>query len=228
MTSKRSSRPAEPSAASTKSRGLLLATATGMSRERGVSASPAASGSRRRGRGEQVARNERMASSYGGWPARSAARQRRVPPAHLAGVLEGGVGELDRRGARVRRGAAVVPVQDVLALTLVPAGRGGGEGTFSEAGRRRGGEGVERCLRVPGIPRPPADRHHLGVVGVASDEIVGARVGRPAGEHGHGQVEASPPRVDGGGAAAVWRAERSQHQRRLGGRREVVPNLAGS
>ena len=47
------------------------------------------------------------------------------------------------------------------------------------------------------------------------------------GEQAHGQVEGAPPGVDRRGAPAVRGAQRGEHQRGLGRRREVVGHLRG-
>jgi putative spermidine/putrescine transport system ATP-binding protein len=105
-----------------------------------------------------------------------------VPPAHLAGTAERRPRELQSRGVRIRGGADVVPVEDVLPEGGIPARLPRGQGHAGEAGRRRVGVGVERRLVVPGVSRPPADRDLLRVHRVAHDEVAGWRVGRLAGE----------------------------------------------
>ena len=136
-----------------------------------------------------------LVSPNGGRPAFGAGGQLGVPSAYQAGVLERGAGELYRRGARVGGGADVVPVQDVLAQGLVPAGGGRGQAGARKAGRRRVREGEERRLRVAGIARPPAGLDQLGVRCIAHDEVIGGRVGGQAGEQEHRQVKSAPPRV---------------------------------
>jgi len=130
-----------------------------------------------------------------------------------------------RRAGRARRGRR--PSPGCTRPDACPSGPRPGRGYL-----QRSWAAPDRCKRrtpPAGGGHPPATSRPdlLGVLGVAGDEAVGGRVGRQAREHGHGQVERSPPRVDGGGPASVWRAERGQRQRRLGGHREVVPNLAG-
>jgi len=108
--------------------------------------------------------------------------QGRVPPAHLAGVAEGRPRELESRRVRVRGSANIIPVEDVLAESGVPARRRRGQGHAGEAGRRRVRVGVERRLIVPGVSRPPADSDLLRVHRVAHDEVARRRVGRLARE----------------------------------------------
>ena len=96
-----------------------------------------------------------------------------------------------------------------------------------ESLRSRECVGEEGSFRIAGVAGPPADLDLLGVPGVTSDEVVCRRLDRLAGEEAHGEVERAPPRVDRGGAAAVWRAERSEHERRSGRGREVRCDLGG-
>ena len=94
--------------------------------------------------------------------------------------------------------------------------------------RRRKRVGEESGFRVARVAGPPADLDLLGVPGVAGDEVGCRRLDRLAGEEAHGEVERAPPRVDRGGAAAIGRAERREHERRLRRCREVRRDLAGS
>src|ERR1700722_6657012 len=110
-------------------------------------------------------------SADGGRPAFGGCRQLWVPSAHLARVAERGAGELQGRRARIGGGADLVPVQDVLAQGLVPAGTGRGQASAAEGGRCRVRIGVESRLRVPPVARPPADLDELGVGRVAGDEV---------------------------------------------------------
>ena len=86
---------------------------------------------------------------------------------------------------------------------------------------------VESRLVVPGVSRPPADRDLLRVHRVAHDEVVRGRVGRLPREQAHREVERTPPRVDGSGAAAVGRPVCREDQRGLGRGSEVTGDLAG-
>ena len=79
----------------------------------------------------------RRCSPDRGWPALEGGGQLSIPVAHHAGMAEHRAGELHGRGAWIGGGADVVPVQEVLAQLLIPAGPGWGQGGPRELGRRR-------------------------------------------------------------------------------------------
>ena len=101
----------------------------------------------------------------------------------------------------------VVPVEDVLAEGWLPSCRRRRQRGVREPLRRRVRVGEEGGFRVARIAGPPSDLDLLGIPGVAGDEVGCRRLDRLAGEEAHGEVERAPPRVDGGGAAAVGRTE---------------------
>ena len=145
----------------------------------------------------------------------------------VAGVPDRRAGELERVLVRVRAGQDVVPVEDVLAERGVPPRRRRRQRGGREPLRRRVRVGEEGSVRVAGIAGPPADLDLLGVPGVAGDEVRRRRLDRPAGEEAHGEVERAPPGVDRGGAAAVGRAERREHERCPRRGREIRRHLGG-
>src|SRR4029077_16316116 len=59
------------------------------------------------------------------------------------------------------------------------------------------------------------------------NEVLWRRVRGQAGEEADGEVERSPPRVDGRRATTIGRAEGCQHERRAGPGREVGAALLG-
>jgi hypothetical protein len=150
-------------------------------------------------------------SPDGGRPAFGGCRQLCVPSAHLAGVAECGAGELQSFRARIGGGADVVPVQDVLAQGLVPAGTGRGQAGAAEGRRRRVGVGVERRFRMSRVAGPPADLDELGVGRIARDEAIRRRVDGQTGKQRHCQVKRPPPGVNLGGPAPVGSTERRQY-----------------
>ena len=122
----------------------------------------------------------------------------------------------------VRTRDNVVPVEHELAEAIVPTSRIGRQRRVREALDMRVGVGVEGSLRIARIPGPPADSHLLGVHRVAHDEVRRRRLGGRPGEQADGEVERSPPGIDGGRAAAVGGPVRGEHQRSAGGGGEVA------
>ena len=153
--------------------------------------------------------------------------ERGIPVADRARVPHGRAREVERGRVRVGARADVVPVEDVLAERGVPARGRRRERRRREAVGRRMRVGVERRSRIARVARPPADGDLLGVHRVAHDEVVRGRLGGPAGEEVHGEVERAPPGVDRRRAAAVGRAERREHERGPGRGGEVRRDLRG-
>ena len=105
------------------------------------------------------------------------------------------------------------PSPDVLTQAGVPTGARRRKRDACEAFGRRVRVGVKRRLVIARITGPPADRDLLRVHRVAHDEVIGGRLGRPAGEQIHRQVERTPPRVDRRRAPTVRRTKRRKHYR---------------
>ena len=145
-----------------------------------------------------------------------------IPCAHRAGVTERSAGELERQSSWIGAGADIVPVEDVLAQGSVPAGLWHGEPRAAEVVWCRVGVGIEGCVAMPRIARPPADRHLLRIHRVAHDEISRWRIGRQAGEEVHGKVERTPPRIDRRRSPDVRRTKLRQDERCLRRCHEVV------
>ena len=159
-------------------------------------------------------RSAEIRQTTGGGEPSALAKQRRVPVAHDAGVVERRAEELERRGMRVGARARVLPVEHEQAHLRLPAGGFGRQLALVEALGRRVGIRIEGGARVARIAGPPSDGHLLRVHRVAHDEVVRRRVGGVAGEEAHGQVEAAPPGVDrrssGRGRAPGTRSGRAQ------------------
>ena len=89
-------------------------------------------------------------------------------------------GELERVLARVRAGTDVVPVEDVLAESGLPPRLGWRQRASGEALRGGIRVGVERRVRVAGIPGPPSDLDLLGVPALrVMKSPAGGSTGRP-------------------------------------------------
>ena len=105
---------------------------------------------------------------------------------------------------------------------LRPSGPVAREPRAAEVVWCRVGVGIEGCVAMPRIARPPADRHLLRVHRVAHDEISRWRIGRQAGEEVHGKVERTPPRIDRRRSPDVRRTKLRQDERCLRRCHEVV------